>query len=106
MVLRRPFRIVGLSTWWQCGSPEAYHDMSSFDLDTEKCTSCGMDVEEYWTGYEQEVGDTQEHLGGAYRIRRAAIGSRPVTAVYVEEGPDDSSPQRPERCYLQLGVGE
>ena len=95
------------STWWQCGDPDSYHDLNMFDLETEKCTKCKMDLEEYWYGYESEINDTQEAIGGyAYRVRRAASCSRPATAVYVEEGEDSRSPKRPERAYILMGMGE
>lgn len=94
-------------SWWQCGSPDAYHDLAQFDLDTECCSVCGMSVEEYWLGYESAIYDTEGALNsGAYRIRRATARSRPTAAMYTEESANERSAKRPERAYICMGMGE
>jgi hypothetical protein len=91
--------------WWQCGDG-GFHDINQFDLDTEMCGVCGMNIEEYWEGFQNACNDSEGYLGRAERTRRAASRGRSLAAMHTQESEDSSSPERPERAYLLMGVGE
>lgn len=102
MVIRRISRL----EWYNCGDVDSFHDFTHFDIETEKCEMCGMDIDTYWVGYSRELSGLEGRGGDSYRIRRATARARLTEEMHAQEGENSSGPKRPERAYLFMGLGE